>query len=61
MTDLKISRASLEQYRRLAAAPHHMQVHNGLRTLMVASAYPGDGKTLMRTFGDPMQLLCALV
>jgi capsular exopolysaccharide synthesis family protein len=40
------SPASVEQYRRLAAAVHHVQVEQGLRTLMVSSSVPREGKTL---------------
>ncbi len=36
----------LEQYRRLAASLHDLQVQHGLKTLMVASALPQEGKTL---------------
>jgi protein-tyrosine kinase len=36
----------VEQFRRLAATLHHAQQANGLRSLMVTSASPGDGKTL---------------
>jgi protein-tyrosine kinase len=35
-----------EQYRRLAATLHHIQGERGLRTLIVASALAGEGKTL---------------
>jgi len=35
-----------EQYRRLAAALHDLQVQHGLATLMVTSALPQEGKTL---------------
>ncbi len=38
--------ASVEQYRRLAATLHHEQVDRGIKTVMVTSAMPGDGKTL---------------
>lgn len=38
--------ALIEQFRRLAATMHHLQQSNGIRTLMVTSATPGDGKTL---------------
>ncbi len=41
-----ISRASIEQYRRIAASLHHMQQDRGLKVLMVASAAMGEGKTL---------------
>lgn len=37
---------SLEQYRRLAAALHDAQVESGLKTVMVTSALPREGKTL---------------
>jgi protein-tyrosine kinase len=36
----------IEQFRRLAATLHHAQQSNGLRSVMVTSAVPGDGKTL---------------
>ena len=35
-----------EQFRRLAATLHHSHQSNGLRSLMLTSASPGDGKTL---------------
>lgn len=38
--------ALIEQFRRLSATLHHARINNGLRTLMVTSALPGDGKTL---------------
>jgi protein-tyrosine kinase len=37
---------AVEQYRRLAAAIHDLQVEQGLKTLMVTSAVPNEGKTL---------------
>lgn len=37
---------SVEQYRRLAGAVHELQVERGLKTLMVTSALPNEGKTL---------------
>ena len=40
------STASLEQYRRLAAALHDEQVHRELKTVMISSAVPQEGKTL---------------
>ena len=40
------SAVSVEQYRRLAAALHDEQVESGLKTVMITSALPGDGKTL---------------
>ena len=39
----------VEQYRRLASSLHHLQVDAGLKTLMVTSALPRDGKTLTVT------------
>ena len=36
----------VEQFRRLAATLHQAKRANGLRTVMVSSAQPGDGKTL---------------
>jgi protein-tyrosine kinase len=38
--------ASTEQYRRLAATLHHAQVEKGLKTVMVTSSVPREGKTL---------------
>lgn len=40
------SAVSVEQYRRLAAALHDEQVESDLKTVMITSALPGDGKTL---------------
>jgi protein-tyrosine kinase len=37
---------SLEQYRRLAATLHDIQLQQGLKTLMLTSALPHEGKTL---------------
>lgn len=37
---------SLEQYRRLAAVLHEAQVQGNLKTVMVTSALPGEGKSL---------------
>jgi protein-tyrosine kinase len=39
----------VEQFRRLAAALHHAQLQNGVRTVMVASAVAKEGKTLTST------------
>ena len=36
----------IEQFRRLAATLHHAHQANGLRSVMITSAAPGDGKTL---------------
>lgn len=38
--------AMVEQFRRLAATLHHEQMARGIRSVMVTSAIPGDGKTL---------------
>ena len=40
---------SVEQYRRLAATLHHAQAQTGIKIVMVASAMPGEGKTLTAT------------
>jgi capsular exopolysaccharide synthesis family protein len=37
---------AVEQYRRLAGTLHELQVEQGLKTLMVTSALPKEGKTL---------------
>ena len=39
----------VEQYRRLASSLHHLQADTGLKTLLVTSALPRDGKTLTIT------------
>lgn len=36
----------IEQFTRLAATLYHAQADNGLRSVMVTSALPGDGKTM---------------
>jgi capsular exopolysaccharide synthesis family protein len=41
-----VSPMIVEQYRRLAAALHDLQAQHGLRSLMVTSATPQEGKTL---------------
>lgn len=38
--------ALIEQFRRLAGTLHHAQTASGIRTVMVTSAVPDDGKTL---------------
>jgi capsular exopolysaccharide synthesis family protein len=43
------SAISVEQYRRLAATLHGLHVSAGLKTIMVSSALPRDGKTLTTT------------
>lgn len=40
------SSVSVEQYRRLATTLHAAQSERGLKSLMVSSALPGEGKTL---------------
>jgi capsular exopolysaccharide synthesis family protein len=40
------SSIAVEQYRRMAATLHQLQVDKGLKTLMVTSALPQEGKTL---------------
>ena len=47
--DAKLSAASREQYRRLAAILHDAQAANGLKVVMIASAVAGEGKTLTAT------------
>ncbi len=44
-----ISNASVEQYRKLAATLHHAQADRGIKTVLVASAVAGEGKTLTST------------
>lgn len=44
-----INAMSLEEYRRLAAALHKMQAEHGLKSLIVTSALPREGKTLTVT------------
>lgn len=41
--------ASVEQYRRVAAGLHHLQVDRGINIVMVASAVQREGKTLTST------------
>ena len=40
------SNVALEQYRKIAAVLHEEQVHNHLKTVMITSAVPQEGKTL---------------
>jgi capsular exopolysaccharide synthesis family protein len=42
----KLPPALREQYRRLGATLHHAQTESGLKTLMITSAVPEEGKTL---------------
>jgi len=44
--DHNIMPESREQYRRLAATLHHAQTASGIKVVMIASAVPGEGKTL---------------
>jgi protein-tyrosine kinase len=46
VVDKRVLPSSREQYRRLAAALHHAQSANGTKVVMIASAMPGEGKTL---------------
>src|SRR5262245_52180241 len=39
----------VEQYRRLGAALHQAQRHDGIRSVMIASAVEAEGKTLSAT------------
>jgi capsular exopolysaccharide synthesis family protein len=49
VSDVATPPASVEQYRRLAAALHEMQSQHAIKTVMVSSAVPGEGKTLTAT------------
>lgn len=44
-----VERSVVEQYRHLAATLHHAQKASGVRTVMVTSAMPSEGKTLTAT------------
>jgi protein-tyrosine kinase len=44
-----IPQVTVEQYRRLAGALHNLQTQRSLKTLMVSSAVPREGKTLTIT------------
>jgi capsular exopolysaccharide synthesis family protein len=44
--DRTMNRAAIEQYRRLAASLHHVQVERGTTKIMITSAVSGEGKTL---------------
>jgi capsular exopolysaccharide synthesis family protein len=41
-----MNHAAIEQYRRLAASLHHVQVERGTTKVMITSAVSGEGKTL---------------
>jgi capsular exopolysaccharide synthesis family protein len=45
----QIGAVALEQYRRLAAVLHEAQVERGIKSLVVSSAVPREGKTLTVT------------
>jgi len=49
VVDAQTDSVSVEQYRRLAATLHQMQGQGNIRSLMVSSALPRDGKTLTST------------
>jgi capsular exopolysaccharide synthesis family protein len=42
----EMSQQSVEQYRKVAATLHQIQLQRGVKVVMVASALPGEGKTL---------------
>jgi capsular exopolysaccharide synthesis family protein len=46
VVDSEADALSVEQFRRLGAALHEAQLEKSLKTVMVTSATPGDGKTL---------------
>lgn len=45
----QLSPQVVEEYRRLGALIHHMQLERGVRVVMVTSAVAGEGKTLTAT------------
>jgi capsular exopolysaccharide synthesis family protein len=49
VVDTQTDSVSVEQYRRLAATLHQMQGQGAMKSLMVSSAMPRDGKTLTST------------
>ena len=49
VVDALINPSSREQYRRLAANLHHGQATAGLKVILIASALPGEGKSLTAT------------
>lgn len=49
VVDAEASPVSVEQYRRVAATLYQAQVEQGLKTIMVSSALPREGKTLTAT------------
>jgi len=44
--DDRMLTTSREQYRRLAATLHHLQMASGIKVVLIASAVAGEGKTL---------------
>jgi capsular exopolysaccharide synthesis family protein len=42
-------RGFVEEYRKLAASLHHTQADRGIKVVMIASALPGEGKSLTAT------------
>jgi capsular exopolysaccharide synthesis family protein len=64
--DRRVPGSSREQYRRLAASLHHAQAATGAKVVMIASALPGEGKTLTAsnlglTFSDSYQRSVLLI
>jgi capsular exopolysaccharide synthesis family protein len=49
VTSSTASPTLIEQYRRLAATLHHAQLVSNVRSIMITSALPDDGKTLTAT------------
>lgn len=49
VVDAHMKAAPREQYRRLASSLHRAQLADGLSVIMIASAVPGEGKTLTAT------------
>jgi protein-tyrosine kinase len=49
VVDAQTDSVSVEQYRRLAATLHQMQAQGTIKSLIVSSALPRDGKTLTST------------
>lgn len=46
VTSAALPPTTVEQYRRLAAALHHLQAEQGLRSVTITSSVPQEGKTL---------------
>ena len=49
VVDAGVDPALVEQYRHLAAVLHHAQKSSGIRSVMITSAVPAEGKTLTAT------------